>query len=42
MLAIEVFSEATCPTISLVVGWRRGVVVTALVVSMKLLYVQPG
>ena len=24
------------------VGWRRGVVVTALVVSTKLLYVSPG
>jgi len=23
-------------------GWRRGVVVTALVVSTKLLYVEPG
>jgi len=26
----------------LVLGWRRGVVVTALVVSTKLLYVEPG
>jgi len=24
------------------VGWRRGVVVTELVVSTKLLYVEPG
>ena len=30
-------SARVCP-----VGWRRGVVVTALVVSTKLLYVEPG
>jgi len=34
--------DRATPTVDEFYGWRRGVVVTELVVSTKLLYVEPG